>query len=132
MPSIVRKTTTTVMESRREVLHSLTWHVQSSVWSPPTDLLEAPDACIVRVEIAGMREEDFEVALENNILMIRGTRRDPTRRAAYHQMEIHFGKFATAVQLPAPVMVEKAEVEYRDGLLTITLPRTHPDTYEVK
>ncbi len=132
MPSIVRKTHFGVMESRREVLHSLTWHVQSSVWSPPTDLLESDNACIVRVEIAGMREEDFEVALENDVLMIRGSRSDPSGRAAYHQMEIRFGKFATAVMLPCPVKVEQAQIVYRDGLLTISLPKSKSSPNKVK
>ena len=132
MPAIVRKTSMTVMESRREVLHSLTWHVQSSVWSPPTDLLEAPQAFIVRVEIAGLREDDLEVALENEVLMIKGQRSDPAGRAAYHQMEIRFGKFATAVMLPSPVMVEEAQIEYRDGLLTIILPKTKSNPNKVK
>ena len=132
MPTIVRKTTMTLMENRREILHSLSWHVQSSVWSPPTDLLESGDAYIVRVEIAGMREDDFEVALENEVLMIRGARSDPSGRNAYHQMEIRFGKFATAVMLPTPVMAEEAQIEYKDGLLTITLPKTKSNPNKVK
>jgi HSP20 family protein len=120
------------MENRREILHSLSWHVQSSVWSPPTDLQESRDAYIVRVEIAGMREEDFEVALENDVLMIRGTRSDPSGRMAFHQMEIRFGKFATAVMLPSAVMVEEARAEYKDGFLTVTLPRAKSNHTEAE
>lgn len=132
MPSIVRRTHMSLMENRREILHSLSWHVQSSVWSPPTDLQESRDAYIVRVEIAGMREEDFEVALENDVLMIRGTRSDPSGRMAFHQMEIRFGKFATAVMLPSAVMVEEARAEYKDGFLTVTLPRAKSNHTEAE
>ncbi len=112
-----------LMENRREVLHSLSWYVQSSQWSPPTDLLESNDTYIVRVEIAGMREDDFEVTLENEMLMIKGTRSEPVGRVAYHQMEIRFGKFSTAVMLPSAVKLEEAGAEYKDGFLTVTLPK---------
>ena len=96
MPTVVRKSNASLTETRREVLHAISWQVYSSVWSPPTDLFESEEALVVRVEIAGMKEEDFEVALENNVLLIAGTRSDSPERRAYHQMEIRFGKFATS------------------------------------
>ena len=131
MPTIIRKTNLSLMENRREILHAVSWQVHSSVWSPPTDLFEADDTIVVRVEIAGMREEDFEVALENNVLMVSGTRADLPDRRAYHQMEIRFGKFATSVALPAPVNVEAARAEYKDGFLTVTLPKAKPNQIKV-
>ena len=131
MPTIIRKTNLSLMENRREILHAVSWQVHSSVWSPPTYLFEADDTIVVRVEIAGMREEDFEVALENNVLMVSGTRTDLPDRRAYHQMEIRFGKFATSVALPAPVNVEAARAEYKDGFLTVTLPKAKPNQIKV-
>jgi HSP20 family protein len=131
MPTIVRKTNLSLMENRREILHSVSWQVHSSIWSPPTDLFESDDAIVVRVEIAGMREEDFEVALENNVLMVSGTRTDLPDRRAYHQMEIRFGKFATSVALPMPVNVDSARAEYKDGFLTVTLPKAKPNQIKV-
>ena len=114
------------MENRREILHAVSWHVQSSMWSPPTDLYEAQDAYVVRVEIAGMREDDFVVALEKDVLNISGSRSEPTGPRAYHQMEIRFGKFATAVMLPGPVEADASEAEYKDGFLTVRLPKSQP------
>ena len=131
MPTIVRKTNLSLMENKREILHTVSWQVHSSVWSPPTDLFEADDAIVVRVEIAGMREEDFDVALENNALMVSGMRADLPDRRAYHQMEIRFGKFATSVALPVPVNVETARAEYKNGFLTVTLPKAKPDQIKV-
>ena len=123
MPTIVRRTNMSLVENRREILHAVSWHVQSSLWSPPTDLFEAEDSYVVRVEIAGMREDDFVVALENDMLNISGSRAEPAGPRAYHQMEIRFGKFATAVMLPGPVEVEAAEAEYKEGFLTVLLPK---------
>jgi HSP20 family protein len=121
---IVRKSAHALIESRREVLHAVSWQIRSNVWSPPTDQYETEAAFIIRVEVAGMREEDFEVALENNTLSISGIRPDlSAEKRAYHQMEIRFGKFFTAIEIPAPIQAENAQAEYKDGLLTIMLPK---------
>ena len=125
MPTIVRKSFSTVAETRREILHAMSWHVRSTTWSPPTDLYETEENCVVKVEIAGMRDDDFEVAFENNILMIRGHRPDINERRAYHQMEISFGRFDVAMEIPVLVDIEKAVAEYKDGFLVIVLPKVN-------
>ena len=132
MPTIVRKSSTNLLEVRREMLHAVSWHVRSNVWRPPMDVYETEEAYVSRVEIAGMREEDFEVFLENNTLLISGVRPDFTERRAYHQMEIRFGKFSTALNLPGPVNVEQARAEYKDGFLTIVLPKATPNQTKVE
>jgi len=123
MPAIIRKTSSTLLESRREILHAVSWQVRSNVWSPPTDEYETEEAYIVRVEIAGMRDDDLEVSFENNKLFISGSRSDLRERRAYHQMEIRFGKFATVVALQGDVDLEKSTADYRDGFLTVILPK---------
>ncbi|HLO30725.1 MAG TPA: Hsp20/alpha crystallin family protein [Anaerolineales bacterium] len=131
MPTIVRKTVSAIGETRREVLHTISWHVRSSIWSPPTDVYETEENYVIKVEIAGMRDEDFEVAFENNILMIGGQRSDFNERRAYHQMEIRFGRFEIAVEIPVTVNMEKAAAEYKDGFLTIVLPKSNTKRDEV-
>ncbi len=123
MPTIVRKSNSTLFEAPRKILHAVSWQVRSHVWSPPTDQYETDDAYIVRVEVAGMREEEFEISFENNTLFISGSRPDYLERRAYHQMEIRFGKFAAALGLPGPVNIEQAHVEYINGFLTVILPK---------
>ena len=125
MPTIIRRSSSTFMETRREILQAIHWQVRSNVWSPPTDVYEIEDRYIVKVEIAGMREDNFEVAIEDNILMISGHRPDFAERRAFHQMEIQFGKFEIALGLPAPVDMENATAQYEDGFLTINLPKLH-------
>ena len=123
MPTVIRKSSTTFLETRREILHAVSWQVRSHVWSPPTDEFETEEAYVVLVEIAGMHDDDFEVSLENNTLLISGSRPDFLERRAYQQMEIRFGKFGTAVNLPGPVNIEQARAEYKNGFLTIILPK---------
>lgn len=132
MPTIVRKSHSTLLQTRREILHTVSWQVRSHTWSPPTDQYETDNAYVVRVEIAGMREDDFEVSLENNTLYISGSRPDFSERRAYQQMEIRFGKFATALGLPGPVNIEQARAEYKDGFLTVILPKLRSDDNEVE
>ena len=132
MPSIIRKSGPALAEYRREILHAVSWQVRSNVWSPPTDGYETADAYIVRVEIAGMREDDFEVVLDNNTLLISGSRLDIPEHRAYHQMEIHFGKFATAIDVPVVVNADEAVAEYKDGFLTIKLPKAKPSQVKVE
>jgi len=124
MPTIVRKSFSAITETRRDVLHAVSWHVRSSIWSPPTDVYETEGNYVIKVEIAGMRDEDFDVAFEDNILMITGYRSDLNERRAYHQMEIRFGRFEIAVEIPVTVDMEKATAEYKDGFLMIMLPKS--------
>lgn len=134
MPTVIRKTDSSlsVGERRRELMHAITWQVQvrSSAWSPPTDVYEIEQAYVVRVEIAGMRDADFEVTFEDGYLTIAGARPDIQERRAYQQMEIRFGRFSVAVGLPGPVDLDESRAEYLDGFLTVTLPKLKP-TYFV-
>jgi HSP20 family protein len=106
--------------------------VHSYAWSPPTDVFETEAAFIIRVEIAGMRKSDFSIDIQENMLLISGIRPDSPERRAYHQMEVRFGEFSTAVELPAGVDVTKADAEYEDGFLSVILPKVKPVDISIK
>ncbi len=105
--------------------------VRPQYWRPPTDLFELEDRYQVRVEIAGMREEDFEITLDETILTIRGTRQDTPERRAYHQLEINYGEFVTAVEIPGLYTAAEVVAEYVNGFLWITLPKPQPKTIKI-
>ncbi len=132
MPSIVRKSGSALTEDRREMLHAVSWQVRSKGWSPPTDAYETEDDYVVRVEMGGMRDDDFEVVLENNTLFISGSRPDLSERRAYHQMEIRFGRFSTAIEIAVPINIDAAIAEYKDGFLIVKLPRVKPSQIKVE
>ena len=126
MPTVIRKSASvTLTDRRREILQAVGWQVQlrSGLWSPPTDVYETESTYVVRLEAAGMQEADFEVTFEDGFLLISGVRTDVPERRAYHQMEIHFGKFSTAIFIPGPVNLDDSEADYKDGFLTVKLPK---------
>lgn len=114
-------------------LQAIGWqvNVRSYSWSPPTDVYETEASFVVRVEVAGMCQSDFSINIEKECLVISGVRADLTERRAYRQMEIRFGEFSTAVELPAHVDVERAEAKYEDGFLTVILPKIKPAEIKV-
>lgn len=137
MPTSIRKSRTpsgSSVESRREVLHAVGWqvHVRAGIWSPPTDVYETEKNYVVRVEIAGMREDDFEITVEDKFLTVSGNRPDIPERRAYQQMEIRFGKFETAVGLPGPIDLETSRADYTEGFLTVNLPKAKPSQVKVE
>lgn len=105
--------------------------VRSRIWQPPTDVFETEDEVIVRVEIAGMREEDFSISLTGSMLTIRGNRPDILERRAYHQMEIFFGEFTTEAKLPHPVKADQVHAEYKAGFLRLVFPIVRPRKIKV-
>jgi HSP20 family protein len=105
--------------------------MQSHAWSPPTDLFEIEKDYVVRVEVAGMHQQDLSIQLEDNYLIISGTRHEKPTRHAYHQMEIRFGEFSTIVAIPGPVSAEKASAEYNDGFLIVNLPKCESKKIQV-
>ena len=100
--------------------------IRSPLWRPPTDVYETDDAVVVRVEVAGMREEDIAIELVGRSLSIRGSRPDTSTRRAYHQMEIRFGEFSIEMELPVPVASEQVAAAYNNGFLIVTLPKSRP------
>ena len=100
--------------------------VRTHMWRPPTDVFETEEAIVVRVEIAGMEEDDFKIELDGRYLSIKGTRPDLPERRAYHQMEIRFGEFSIDMELPSPVVAAEVEAVYNNGFLRVMLPKAHP------
>jgi HSP20 family protein len=110
------------------------WRTSSNphVWNPPTDVYEREDSIVVRVEIAGMAENDFDISLDQNVLVIRGVRPDMNERRAYHRMEINFGEFLSAIEIQTPIDPEHVRAEYQNGFLWIYLPKSQPKVIKVK
>jgi len=97
-----------------------------SGWSPALDVFEEKDNFIVKAELPGMKKEDIEVSLHEGSLTISGERKgqDTFKDADVYRSERFVGRFQRTIALPAPVAADKVKAEYKDGVLSITLPKT--------
>jgi HSP20 family protein len=117
-----------------EVMPAIRWLSggRQKAWQPLTDVYETHENVIVKVEIAGMSEEDFTISLSNRSLRIAGTRRDPDYKLAYQQLEIPYGHFCSEVFLPYAVAYEEIHAAYEAGFLTVVLPKAKTHHVRIK
>lgn len=95
-------------------------------WSPAVDIKETPSELVFMIELPGIHEEDVEVEVRNeNMLVVRGRRemRDEEKREDYVRIERHYGAFERMFTLNQPVLVDKIVALFRDGILTVTIPK---------
>lgn len=92
-------------------------------WTPSVDIYENKDHIILEAELPGMKREDFELSIENNIITLRGERRFEKNSEAdnYHRVERAYGSFLRSFTLPQTVSAEGAAAEYKNGVLRVTL-----------
>lgn len=102
----------------------------STTWRPLADILESPKMIRVKVELAGMEEEDIEVALYEDALVISGERQDNQEHQEglnYHEAQIRYGPFRVEVFILTPIMHDAVAVRYKNGMLLVDLPKL-PDS----
>lgn len=99
---------------------------EGAVWVPAVDVSESADAIRVKVEAPGVAKDDFKISVQNNVLTIRGEKKmeKETTEENYHRVERVYGSFFRAVELPSAVQTDGVNASYRDGVLTITLPKS--------
>ncbi|HSY42612.1 MAG TPA: Hsp20/alpha crystallin family protein [Candidatus Acidoferrum sp.] len=106
-------------------------------WTPAFDVYEEKDNFVVKAELPGMKKEDINVSLHDGDLIISGERKSETKGEGteVYRAERYFGKFQRSVSLPATVAANSVKAEYKDGVLTVTLPKSEeakPRQIEVK
>jgi len=95
-----------------------------SGWTPPIDLFEDKDSFIVRAELPGMKKEDIDLSLHDGSLSISGERKSAEKDAEAYRAERFFGLFQRTITFPALVAADQAKAQYKDGILTVKLPKT--------
>jgi len=99
---------------------------KSLVWHPFVDIFETDNEIKVVAEVPGMNKEDIKVSIQDNVLTISGVKKqeaDDTSKN-YHRIERAWGTFERSFSLPMAVRVDKVNAAYKDGILTITLPKS--------
>ncbi|MFA6547653.1 MAG: Hsp20/alpha crystallin family protein [Candidatus Magasanikbacteria bacterium] len=92
------------------------------------DVVQTVNEVIVIAPMAGCRSENLELHLHNDVLTIRGERKPPIdQEVDYFYKECYWGKFSRTIVLPVEVKVEMARAEFKNGVLTVVLPKTKVD-----
>jgi HSP20 family protein len=94
-------------------------------WRPDVDIYEADGGVVIKVDLPGVRKEDVSVEVKDNLLTLRGERREeaevPENR--YYRRERTCGNFVRAFTLQAPITPDKIKATFKDGVLKVSLPR---------
>ena len=95
-------------------------------WAPSLDLSETKDALMVKLEVPGMDAKDIQISLQESLLTIKGEKKHEKEEKdeRYYRMERAYGEFTRSVRLPVAVDGSKVAASFKNGLLTVTLPKT--------
>ena len=96
-----------------------------AAWTPAVDIYEDGNQMVIKADLPDVNEKDIEVRLENNTLSIRGERKFEKKVSEenYLRVERAYGSFSRTFSLPSTVDAEHINAEYRNGVLTVTLPK---------
>lgn len=99
--------------------------MQRGDWMPPVDIYQT-DAheVVLKAEVPGFKKGELDLRVENNTLTITGTRHEDkeVRKERYHRVERSYGSFCRSFSLPSTIDTDKVQAEYKDGVLTVTMP----------
>lgn len=92
----------------------------------PLDVYEDGANLVVKATLPGMKPDDINVSIQDNVLTITGeTRMEEERKEKQHHIrEQYYGKFERSIMLPYPIQIDKADSDYCNGILTLTLPKS--------
>lgn len=94
-------------------------------WTPAVDVKETQDEIQFHVELPGLKKEDVEITIENQVLTIAGERKfeKETKDENYHRLERSYGTFSRSFTLPTGVRSEQIVAKFENGVLTLNLPK---------
>ena len=94
-------------------------------WTPAVDILENEQSLVLKADIPGMTENEIGISIENGTLTLKGERKFEKQedKAGYHRIERSYGTFARSFLLPDSVDAEHVAADYKNGLLTVTIPK---------
>jgi HSP20 family protein len=97
----------------------------AATWTPPVDVYETAEAIVVQVELPGLRRDDIEIRVQDNMLTLEGERRltRDVREESYLRIERATGPFHRRFALPGSVAQDRIRAQFRDGVLELTLPK---------
>ncbi len=110
---------------------------ENAVWMPLTDIVEHDDKYVLKMDLPGVDKKDVKISYVNGELQISGERKQEkeSKDATFHRIERAYGKYFRSFSLPEKILEDKIEAEFKNGSLTITIPKAEeakPKEIEVK
>jgi len=99
---------------------------EEAEWLPAVDVAETKDEIVVNVEAPGMDSKEFEISLREETLTIKGEKKQEKVEGEenYHLVERRYGTFTRSILLPQEVESDKISASYKNGVLTVTVPKS--------
>ena len=96
-----------------------------SAWSPATDIVERNNAFVLKVELPGLSKDDLTVTIQDNMLKIRGEKKQETeeKEPSHHRIERSYGAFQRCFTLGQAIRSDEIDASFKDGILTLTVPK---------
>jgi len=99
--------------------------LSTRTWAPPVDIYENGDNLVLKAELPGVDPKEVEIRVEDNTLYLKGERKfeKEVKEENYHRVERSYGTFTRTFSLPNTIDSDKVQAEYKDGVLTLTMPK---------
>ena len=99
--------------------------VSTRTWAPAVDIYENGDNLVLKAEVPGINPDDVEIRVEDNTLYLKGERKfeKEVKEQNYHRVERSYGTFTRTFSLPNSIDADKVTANYKDGVLTLTMPK---------
>ena len=107
-------------------------------WAPTVDIEESDDSYLIRADVPGVDKKDIDVCMEQGVLSITGEKqveKDSGKGTKHHRRERYSGSFARRFTLPNTIKADKVDATYKDGVLSLTIPKAEeskPKAIEIK
>lgn len=98
-------------------------------WSPSTDVVEDENNYELHFELPGLNKEDVSIKVEKNVLFVSGERKNESEEKTknYHRIERSYGKFSRSFKLPENTKQDDINAEFKNGVLTVTVPKAEEE-----
>ncbi|HTX17537.1 MAG TPA: Hsp20/alpha crystallin family protein [Bacteroidota bacterium] len=102
-------------------------------WSPAIDVSETKDSYVIHAELPGVKKDEVKITMHENLITIKGEKKSEEEKKGenYHRIERSYGSFERSFTLPGSVKGDAVEASYKDGVLTVMLPKTEESKEKV-
>jgi HSP20 family protein len=113
------------------------WSGRQESWLPAVDVLDTADAVVLKAELPGLKVDDIQIEVDDNVLTLKGERTftETLDEERYYRVERRYGTFQRSLALPQGVKPDEIRATYEDGVLEVTVPKAEaekPRRIEVK